>query len=1340
MQKPNLNKIIADNLDKTSHISKKAPASLPTGWIHQYKNGGQPCYECGGNVYKMGGGMFPEYHSYAPPRHAMGGQTGDPNQPYHPITNPDGYHPQNVLEKIKKLPNKNKPYEPSQMVNNAKAVLAGADLSTGFSSNPYVQAGNFLARLANSTGDAYTAARYAMDGQWGNAGVDAGEALLDLIPFRKGKNVINLSKTNGLPGTYNKLSKLDKSLNRGLKVAKGAASADDFIHSSMGKFLFGDPDSQVKYKDGGLLSRTVTCSSCGHSWKGVTGGLDPLTCHNCGGMIKMRHGGDISIPDLNPDTWLLQYKGGGPGDGIGGFFRNIFGGKGGRGSVACPGPVCGSGDIGGGGGLHIGDFLSKVGNGIGEGVSSIGHFLGDVGEGIFGSISSIGDGHRRRRKCDELGMDWDPITKRCKPRRSTTSDYGDENDFVSHSHGTPTGSYISPVAPASGIMGVGSPNDIVYNYISPEGNTQDNLMQRGQLYNGVPGGINDAMASTAKYGGEQWLTKYGPGGQATDGCGPGFSKSPLTGACIPNGWVAPSSTQAGPTKEAAAELNKKVGANIISTAVAQQRSNGTYIEPNQKQQATVGVSRSDEPWRKRQVENIKRDEAMKNSELAQSFAGLTPSGDINAGVIGANTFVNMTPGIGIIPASARLATFANSIGPNPSHAGESAYYSKDNSFGENALGALNLVGDVGMLGMGLPKSTPMPGVQQNGFGFGRGMLDKFNQWRTGIEPIRKPGTSFISKMEFPVQTAAKETPVVPKSNIQFNGPKLKSFEHIQDRWQKGMAAQEYMDDQLGALRARGQQWDQVAAMQGPDFHASQFLHPDMIEYHGTHAGRPLVEVKMPDGTSEHFYKSTGWANKAGTGANGTTGGQWQIYGQHMQAPAGVVTHNEIPSWFIKGHDYNTFYGSKTFDQMANGLDQVLMKKHGAGTVDELNHHLNFQNSFAPNDSYTPPHFKKGGWLKKYAPGGVTSPQTCYDSNGKVVPCKPGAHKTWIFTENPGITAPEEWLNGQTRENEVKNNEFTKEAEDFKNYLIKNQPGEDIEIYPTYKSNKDDRITTTSRGKTLNEILRGSDAKTRLAFLAHHGDNLYGSPAGNLGQKLQATTYDNCYLGSCFSGDIAASDEFKGLTNFHFRPGYGSSRESPDGRQGLTWLGINPNKNNQTGEEGINNAFYNTSYDIDALNNLYSQEQAIENNIVNLGRKNRNSKIPLEDKRNPFYKEYQNLLVQQKSLGSKYKNADVPRTVNPKKGREYDILNPTNGPHIGKGSTLWLGDMFDDTPKRTGLDNWNFSNRSFSENLPMRTGRPTHSLRQVLTPMEIREREVIPEQKKGGQINWTNRYK
>jgi hypothetical protein len=42
---------------------------------------------------------------------------------------------------------------------------------------------------------------------------------------------------------------------------------------------------------GGLLSKTVSCSNCGWSWKAVEGGIDPLNCHKCGGTVKMKNGG-----------------------------------------------------------------------------------------------------------------------------------------------------------------------------------------------------------------------------------------------------------------------------------------------------------------------------------------------------------------------------------------------------------------------------------------------------------------------------------------------------------------------------------------------------------------------------------------------------------------------------------------------------------------------------------------------------------------------------------------------------------------------------------------------------------------------------------------------------------------------------------------------------------------------------------------------------------------------------------------------------------------------------------------------------------------------------------------
>jgi hypothetical protein len=66
-------------------------------------------------------------------------------------------------------------------------------------------------------------------------------------------------------------------------------------------YLFPDADNVTEYpmmQNGGLLSRSVTCSSCGHSWKAVDGGSDPMTCHKCGGSVKMQGGGTAYVDSV----------------------------------------------------------------------------------------------------------------------------------------------------------------------------------------------------------------------------------------------------------------------------------------------------------------------------------------------------------------------------------------------------------------------------------------------------------------------------------------------------------------------------------------------------------------------------------------------------------------------------------------------------------------------------------------------------------------------------------------------------------------------------------------------------------------------------------------------------------------------------------------------------------------------------------------------------------------------------------------------------------------------------------------------------------------------------------
>jgi len=231
MKNPNLNKIIAENLDKSKFQSKSVP-SLPTdSWLNQYKDGGET----------------------------------DPTKPYHPITNPDGYKPSNQLERIQKLSNKEKRYEPTNAVKNLKSTLAVASLAG--SGNPFTQ---YLAQVAGGTGDLYTAGRYAADQNWSKAKEDAVQGVLGFIPYAK-----------AIPGMKigtDYFTKGARLFNTWLKRAHGASDIKTLTESPT-------PNYPVHKMGGGIFPPY-------HSW------------------APPRHanGGDISVLNLEDGLFKKSYN------------------------------------------------------------------------------------------------------------------------------------------------------------------------------------------------------------------------------------------------------------------------------------------------------------------------------------------------------------------------------------------------------------------------------------------------------------------------------------------------------------------------------------------------------------------------------------------------------------------------------------------------------------------------------------------------------------------------------------------------------------------------------------------------------------------------------------------------------------------------------------------------------------------------------------------------------------------------------------------------------------------------------------------------------------------------
>lgn len=123
---------------------------------------------------------------------------------------------------------------------------------------------------------------------------------------------------------------------------------------------------------------------------------------------------------------------------------------------------------------------------------------------------------------------------------------------------------------------------------------------------------------------------------------------------------------------------KKAAADRANLERAKRKA--TYVKP--------GPSEAQSRINRQQATELAKQEALQNSPLAQTLGSFTPSGyNPGAGAVGAETFVNMVPGISIIPSSVRLGQL---------YKGNDPYgFDQENIISsENALASLGALGDV----------------------------------------------------------------------------------------------------------------------------------------------------------------------------------------------------------------------------------------------------------------------------------------------------------------------------------------------------------------------------------------------------------------------------------------------------------------------------------------------------------------------------------------------------------------------------------------------------------------------------------------------------------------------
>ena len=156
------------------------------------------------------------------------------------------------------------------------------------------------------------------------------------------------------------------------------------------------------------------------------------------------------------------------------------------------------------------------------------------------------------------------------------------------------------------------------------------------------------------------------------------------------------------------------------------------------------------------------------------------------------------------------------------------------------------------------------------------------------------------------EKVVKEMPEWSKGKTSYNPENFLTDPKVREEYIKSGKWNEAIDNALKGMKNQGKHLDEIG------FDAKTLRGENMV-FHGVDDGRSVVEVALPDGRTQLFYKSTDMSKKG-------VGDMWQPYGGHSYHPS------TTDDWFIKDAGYENFYDSKSYKDIATELDRHMIEQ------------------------------------------------------------------------------------------------------------------------------------------------------------------------------------------------------------------------------------------------------------------------------------------------------------------------------------------------------------------------------------------------------------------------------